>query len=85
MSVPIESWSGRSHYGEDMDFLNQVIWPLVQHDQISHDAYYCETYENAHPFQVFDSDDEPEPDHAAMLRDVESPPKCRKRLEWKHG
>lgn len=97
MSGLIESWSARSRYGEDMDFLNRVIWPVVQHDQISHDAFYCDNFGNAHPFptrrftnfqhvgQVFDSKDEPNLDHIAMLRENESPPQCRKRLEWKYG
>jgi hypothetical protein len=25
----------------DMTFLNEVVWPLVAHDQMSHDAYSC--------------------------------------------
>lgn len=80
-----------------MDFLNQVVWPLVQHDQISHDAYYCEKYENSRPFptkrysdfqhvgQVFDSNGRPDPSHVAMLCERESPERCRKHLDWRYG
>ena len=37
----IESYLDIKKYGMDMTFLNEVVWPQVAHDQLSHDAYSC--------------------------------------------
>lgn len=37
-------------YGADLDFLCNILWPLVLGDQISHDSWTCERYPNSKPF-----------------------------------
>lgn len=85
MTAMIQSWTTRDSYVDDMNFLNTVVWPLVAHDQISHDAYFCEKYENAHPFptrrygnlqhvgQVFDAEEHPVQHHIELLRAQKAP------------
>lgn len=93
----IQAWETRDNYIDDMNFLDKMVWPQVKHDQISHDAYFCEIYENAHPFptrrysnfqhvgQVFDAEDRPVLEHIEMLRLQEAPLPCRKHRDWVYG
>lgn len=97
MTQQIKSWASKSNYGEDMDFLNTVIWPQVENDQISHDPYHCEKYPGVYPFptkrsaifqhvgQVFDEMEQSDSDHIQALRDREAPEACRKHKSWKYG
>ena len=90
-------WSRKSTYGEDMDFLNQNIWPLIREEQFSHDAYCCEAFPNAHPFptkrysnyqhvgQVFNYLDEPVQSHIDDIRGKAIPIACRGHPEWIYG
>ena len=43
---------GREDYLEDMNFLNNVIWPRVQHDAYCLDSVSCTSYPSSHPFPV---------------------------------
>jgi len=91
------SWSAKSAYGEDMDFLNMDVWPLVKNKQMSHDAYCCGQFPNAHSFpskrylsyqhvgQVFNHLDEPVQKHIDDIRSKVIDEKCRRREDWIYG
>lgn len=93
----IQSWKTRDTYIDDMNFHNTILWPLTVQDQMSHDAYFCATYESAHPFptrryanlqhvgQVFDAEDKPNQHHIDLLRESETSQKCRKYPDWVYG
>lgn len=51
MTKYVKAFSNKGKYGGDLTFLNEKIWPQVKHNnQISHDAYSCTKFPNAHPF-----------------------------------
>jgi len=51
MTKYVKNFSNKGKYGGDLTFLNEKIWPQVkQSNQISHDAYSCTKFPNAHPF-----------------------------------
>ena len=94
----IQQFHNKQTYGGDLVFLNNVVWPLVKDDQISHDAYTCFKYPNSHPFptkrppnyqhvgQVFSANDEPRlGDINGFMRGREIPQKCRKHPDWRFG
>ena len=97
MGGRIANWSSKSAYGQDMDFLNQDIWPLVRDKQLGHDAYCCEDFPNTRPFptkrygnyqhvgQVFNYLDEPVPSHIEDIRLKLLPDACRKHPTWVYG
>jgi len=37
-------------YLEDMNFLNDIIWPIAQKSVLQHDSFSCRTYEGSIPF-----------------------------------
>jgi hypothetical protein len=41
MTDLVMHFQNKGKYGVDQTFLNEVVWPLIAHDQISHDAYNC--------------------------------------------
>ena len=67
----MEAWSNKGEYFQDMAFLTDVVWSLVQDRQLSHDAYCCTQFPYTVPFptkrysnyqhvgQVFDHDNQP--------------------------
>ena len=97
MTGKIRSWGSKATYGQDMDFLNAVIWPEIQNDQFSHDPYHCHKYPNAHAFptrrsvtlqhvgQIFDEDNNIDPNHIEVLRAQQAPEGCRKHPNWIYG
>jgi hypothetical protein len=74
ISSLIHEWSNKGEYLQDMRFLGEIVWPIVEHDHIAHDAYCCEKFRDTRPFstkrylnyqhvgQVFDSHDQPRMD-----------------------
>jgi hypothetical protein len=42
----------RKEYLEDMNFLNYVVWPKVQHQAYCSDSVSCDKYPNAFPFPL---------------------------------
>lgn len=94
----VKKWSNKDQYGADLTFLNSVLWPMIEKDQISHDAYCCEQYPNSHPFptkrpdnylhvgQVFDENDKPRMDDIdRFIKNKDIPDPCRKRPTWRYG
>ena len=43
----VRKFSNKQGYGGDLQFLNEVVWPRVKHDQMAHDAYTCRKYPNS--------------------------------------
>mmetsp|Transcript_1396 Transcript_1396/g.3108 ORF Transcript_1396/g.3108 Transcript_1396/m.3108 type:complete len:330 (-) Transcript_1396:20-1009(-) len=89
---------GKDKYMQDIYFLEQIIWPLVKDDQMSHDAYSCAKFPNARPFptqrdenyqhvgQVFFEDDSPRMnDITGFIKGKENDPKCRAKPEYIYG
>ena len=84
-------------YGADLSFLGDKVWPLVQYDQLGHDAYTCEKYINSvgfptqrpddyqHVGQVFEWGKPREYDITGFMTGVEVPLACRRNPEWKYG
>ncbi|TFJ83045.1 hypothetical protein NSK_005669 [Nannochloropsis salina CCMP1776] len=97
IGAQMASWSAKSAYGEDMDFLNTDVWPLVENKQMSHDAYCCKQFPNAHSFpskrylsyqhvgQVFNHLDEPVQKHIDDIRSKVIDEKCRRHVDWIYG
>ena len=96
----VAGWKNLDAYMQDLYFLNDVIWPRVKDDQISHDAYNCKGYPNAHPFptrrddnyqhvgQVFNEFDAPRMDDIdSFIRGKQNPVECRPtdHQEWMYG
>ncbi|GMI14067.1 hypothetical protein TrVE_jg2950 [Triparma verrucosa] len=90
----------KDSYMQDIYFLEKIIWPLIQHDQMSHDAYSCNKFQNSRPFptqrdenyqhvgQVFFDDDSPRMnDIDGFIRGKENPVLCRPKdhPDWKYG
>ena len=94
----IESFfSVKKGYGHDQDFLNSVVWPLVEHQTLGHDAYTCHKYPNSVSFPtprhnyeivggVFSGD------NVFRWSDVQcctyakpNPPLCRRNASWIYG
>ena len=81
-------------------FLGGLIWPLVKHDQISHNAYSCAKFPNSRPFPTRRSD---KMEHVGQVyfadettRDIDitcptcplnikAPMACRAKPEWENG
>ena len=83
---------------DDLRFLEESVWPDIEHKQISHDSYCCDRYSNTHPFptrrnkvyqhvgQVFSHRDEPRLlDIDGFIRGVPVPGMCRKEPKWIYG
>ena len=100
MAKLVRGWSNRDKYMGDLDFLNKVVWPRpdVKSSQISHDAYTCHKYPNAHPFptrrpadyqhvgQVFFGDGKTRQDDIdSFMLHVNAPHKCRGEPSWRSG
>ena len=98
MGQLVRAWSDKGHYGGDLRFLNRVVWPLVKHDQLGHDAYFCTEFLNSKSFptqrpanfqhvgQVFDADDRPRMDDIdRFMRKRPAPAACRRRPNYKFG
>ena len=98
MAGLVRKWGQTAKYGDDLKFLCQVVWPIVQHDQMSHDAYSCDAYPGAvsfptrrprgyqHVGQVFDDRDNPRMgDIDRFIKNKEVPVKCRRQREWRYG
>ena len=94
----IKKWGKTAKYGDDLKFLCQVLWPLIERDQLSHDAYSCDAFPNSRSFptkrprgyqhvgQVFDDQDNPRMgDIDRFIKNREVPKKCRRKSEWKFG
>ena len=50
LAEEVRKFSNKQGYGGDLQFLNEVVWPRVKHDQMAHDAYTCRKYPNSKPF-----------------------------------
>lgn len=100
MASLIKNWNNRESYMGDLDFLNKMVWTRdnVRNSQISHDAYTCHKYPNAHPFptrrppdyqhvgQVFFGDGRPRMDDiTSFLINTKAPRQCRGDPTWTHG
>ncbi|KAJ1449294.1 hypothetical protein M885DRAFT_536249 [Pelagophyceae sp. CCMP2097] len=94
----VKHFQNKESYGGDLQFLNNVIWPLVKHNQLGHDAYTCQKYPNSRPFptkrpedyqhvgQVFSEKDlARKGDIDGFMRGRPVPNQCRKRPDWKFG
>jgi len=89
----ILTWKGsRDEFYADMNFLNDLVWPLVKHDQMGHDAYFCKTF-NATSFPVQRKN---EHDFVGQVWDVpgglpkytctdDAPLPCRRHPSWNKG
>ena len=77
-----------------------MVWtkPHVRASQMSHDAYSCQKYPNAHPFptarppdfqhvgQVFFGDGRPRQDDiTSFMLNRQAPRQCRGMPAWVHG
>ena len=100
MAGKVKGYGNRRTYGGDLDFLGGLIWPLVKHDQISHDAYSCAKFPNSRPFPTRRSD---KMEHVGQVyfadettRDIDitcptcplnikAPMACRAKPEWENG
>ncbi|KAL0480525.1 hypothetical protein AKO1_002329 [Acrasis kona] len=89
-------WKNRDTYLDDMELLQNKVWPLIEHSHISHDSYFCESDPRARPFplkrmgdehvgQVFDEFDKPRESDCKPLRETASPMRCRARPDWERG
>ena len=91
---------GKDKYMQDIYFLENIIWPLVKDDQMSHDAYSCFKFPNARPFptqrdenyqhvgQVFSEDDAARmSDINGFIRGRKNDPRCRppEHQDWIYG
>lgn len=98
MKLLIENWEARDEYMADLHFLDQKVWPLIKHKQISHDSYCCDRYPHSRPYptqryynyqhvgQVFDEKDQPRlTDIDGFIRGVPTPSACRKQPDWIYG
>ena len=84
-------------YGADLSFLVDKVWPLIQYDQLGHDAYTCEKYINSigfptkrpdnyqHVGQVFENGKPRDFDITGFMTGVEVPMQCRREPSWKYG
>jgi hypothetical protein len=98
MEQLINEWDNRDEYGADLNFLEQIIYPLVEPISFQHDAYCCDRYPASHPYpskryanyqhigQVFDKDNVARlTDIDGFIRGVPVPASCRKHAEWLYG
>ena len=97
LAEEVRRFSNKQGYGGDLQFLNEVVWPRVKHDQMAHDAYTCRKYPNSKPFptkrpdnyqhvgQVFDARDRSPARHRP---EACGGARCRRsaaRAEWWYG
>jgi hypothetical protein len=47
MASLVRGHFNKDAYGADLTFLSEVVWPLVEHDHMAHDAYSCDRFPNA--------------------------------------
>lgn len=99
MQSLVEAHYDKEQYGADLNFLKDVVWPLVSHDALGHDAYSCAKFPGSakgfptmrprdfqHVGQVFDASDQPRlSDIDGWIRGVEVPKECRRHPDWKYG
>lgn len=98
MQAKVEKWEAKDEYMDDLRFLEDAVWPDIEHKQLSHDSYCCDRYSNTHPFptqrnkvyqhvgQVFSHSDEPRLlDIDGFIRGVPVPGMCRKEPKWIYG
>ena len=98
MNESLQSWSKKDAYADDLDFLQEKIWPRVKKFHLAHDSYCCDRFKHTVPFpskrpenyqhvgQVFDGLDRPRiSDIDGFIKGVPIPSKCRKESEWIYG
>ena len=98
MKELVEDWPNKDEYGADLNFLETIVYPLVQHRSLMHDSYCCDRFPGSRPFpskrypnyqhvgQVFDSQDVARlTDIDGFIRGVPIPSSCRKHAEWIYG
>jgi hypothetical protein len=98
MQERVEKWENKDAYMDDLNFLEESVWPSIKDQQLAHDSYCCDRYTNTKPFptrrpktyqhvgQVFDSQDNPRLlDIDAFIRGVPVPGQCRKEATWIYG
>ena len=98
MKERVEKWENKDEYMDDLKFLEESIWPDIEHKQLAHDSYCCDRYPNTKPFptqrsktyqhvgQVFSHADEPRLlDIDGYIRGVPIPGMCRKESGWIYG
>ncbi len=94
----MDKWKSKDQYFQDMNFLREEIWPLIEDKQIAHDSYCCDRFNNARPFptrrppnyqhvgQVFDKDDSIRlSDIDGYIRGIPVPRQCRLHADWIYG
>jgi hypothetical protein len=87
----IKNARSKENYGCDNLFLDSVIWPMAENDQIGHDSFHCKDYTNSigfptprdsnmqHTGQAFNSDSEPrERDMNVLKRRIGSAKICNR-------
>jgi len=84
----IDAYPADSNYLTDMNFLNSVVWPLVNGSALQHDSFSCDVYPRAraypvardaagaHVGQVFDQDGTPRRVDVEMLLAAHQPAAC---------
>jgi len=98
MGALVKKYSNKGKYGGDLTFLTDKVWPQVKANQISHDAYSCHKFPNAHPFPTkrpanyqhvgqvfFENGKWRQGDIDGFMRGREVPVQCRKKPDWKYG
>ena len=98
MKERVLAWWNKDEYAADLHFLEDQVWPDIQHAHIAHDSYCCNRFPNTKPFptkrpatyqhvgQVFDGDGNPRlSDIDGYIRGVPVPSSCRKKPGWIYG
>lgn len=94
----IDDWVYKDSYSSDLHFLEEMVWPLIIKNQMAHDSYCCDHFDNASPFptkrsmlyehvgQVFSALDQPRlNDIDGYIRGLPTPSACRKQPDWIYG
>lgn len=94
----ITEWPDKEGYMADLNFLREIVWPLIKSKHMAHDSYCCDRYPHSHAFptkrlpnyqhvgQVFDANDQPRlSDIDGFIRGVPTPGQCRKQADWLYG
>ena len=51
-------------------FLRDHVWPLIKHDQLSHDAYHCTQFPDSYPFPTRRPTDFQHVGQVAFINDI---------------
>uniref|UniRef100_A0A0G4GUK4 Uncharacterized protein n=1 Tax=Chromera velia CCMP2878 TaxID=1169474 RepID=A0A0G4GUK4_9ALVE len=99
MEGMVRAWSQKDAFMEDINFLIDKIWPILETDVMQHDSYGCTKFtKNTRPFptrrsrnhehvgQVFAPDDKyRQGDVDKLVKWGEAPLECRGREDWTYA